>query len=184
MLKYWSPEVQYEWKHIVFKTIPVELESGKIIQYEYISRKNIHGIVAVLPVTTNKEIILILQYRIPAGQKVLEVPAGLMDKKWELQEDTVRRELLEETWYEAGDVIYTYQTLSSSWLADELVDCYIARDCYLSDKVHELDEIEQIEVVKVPIWEAYRYLREQKEKWVIIDSKVFWLLGIYLWFWV
>ncbi|HEY1341762.1 MAG TPA: NUDIX hydrolase [Bryobacteraceae bacterium] len=59
--------------------------------------------VSVLPMTSDGRIVLVRQYR-PAVERVtLELPSGLVDPG-ETPLDTARRELLEETAYEAGAV--------------------------------------------------------------------------------
>jgi ADP-ribose pyrophosphatase len=52
--------------------------NGDISTYETISRnkKKVFGIVSVLPITLDNEIILIRQYRAPLDKIVLELPAG------------------------------------------------------------------------------------------------------------
>ncbi len=63
------------------------------------------GSVAFLPETEDDDVILIHQYRHPARSRILEVPAGTL-KSGEDPVECVRRELLEETGYTAGEVAH------------------------------------------------------------------------------
>ena len=54
------------------------------------------GSVAVVAVDDQQRVLLIRQYRHPAGQHLWELPAGLCDKPGEPPLDTARRELAEE----------------------------------------------------------------------------------------
>lgn len=179
MLTLGSPETKYSGTHLTFLEIPVTLENGEVHQYEYVVRNKVAGIVAVLPVTKEKEIILIKQFRIPLQKWQIETPAWLIDKAWESAEVSARRELLEETGYEAWELEFVYRAATSAGLTNEEIDCFIAHDCFLSDKKWELDAIEQIETFKIPAHEVYAFLQDQAKSGILIESKVYWLIGLY-----
>ncbi len=97
--------------------------------YEYVSRKNSHGIVSILAITADKKIILTEQFRIPVNKKVIESPAGLVDQG-ETPLESAKRELMEETGYESTNWWMIYENLpSSAGLTDESKSKYIALDC-------------------------------------------------------
>lgn len=58
------------------------------------------GGVAIVPVNEKGEIVLVKQYRLPAGKHLMEIPAG-KKRDSENNEECARRELLEETGYKA-----------------------------------------------------------------------------------
>ena len=61
------------------------------------------GAVAVLALDESGRVLLIRQYRHPAGALLWEIPAGLRDVSGEPLVRTAQRELLEETGYQAAD---------------------------------------------------------------------------------
>ena len=59
--------------------------------------------VGILAVTTDQQILAVRQYRPAVERYTIELPAGMVDPQ-ENPLDTARRELLEETGYEAGAI--------------------------------------------------------------------------------
>lgn len=60
----------------------------------------------VLPVTVDRMVVAVLQYKQGCDCVVLETPAGTADFKDETPEKVMRRELLEETGYEPEKVVF------------------------------------------------------------------------------
>ena len=60
--------------------------------------------VIILPVLTRERIILIRQYRAAINDYIYEAPAGVVEKD-EHPKEAARRELIEETGYEPGELI-------------------------------------------------------------------------------
>ena len=56
----------------------------------------------VVAVTDDDEIVMVRQYRHGVGRELLEIPGGVIDATDASPEAAARRELLEETGYEAG----------------------------------------------------------------------------------
>lgn len=84
----------YEGKllHVYFDEVEI---SGKTYRREVVSHP---GAAAVIPVTKNKEILFVKQYRYPVKQELLEIPAGKLDEA-EDPAHCALRELEEETGY-------------------------------------------------------------------------------------
>lgn len=77
----------------------LELPNGTIVPDYYVRES--HGFVMAFPVTPDERIVLVRQYRYGTDAIHLELPAGTLDD-CEDPLDCARRELLEETGYEAS----------------------------------------------------------------------------------
>ncbi|MCA9400846.1 MAG: NUDIX hydrolase, partial [Candidatus Omnitrophica bacterium] len=90
------------------------IHEGRFVRYvrkgrwEYCERTNCTGLVIIIAMTDNHEVIFVEQFRPPVNNKVIEFPAGLVNDKYEgvdeSLEDAAKRELLEETGFEAGSI--------------------------------------------------------------------------------
>ena len=73
--------------------------------WEFAERPNAEGVVGILALTSQDEVILVEQFRRPMNAPVIEIPAGLIgdedDHRGESLAETAHRELLEETGYQA-----------------------------------------------------------------------------------
>jgi ADP-ribose pyrophosphatase len=88
---------------------PESLHRGRFLEllkdgkWEYVQRVKAHGAVFVLAVTDAKELVLVEQYRVPVGERTLELPAGIYgddeSADGETPEQCALRELEEETGY-------------------------------------------------------------------------------------
>lgn len=103
------------------------------------------GALAV-PVTATGELVLVRQYRFTARGRLLEFPAGTLEVG-ESPEDTIRREIQEETGY-ASD---RWQKLGEFFVApgysDEIIYAFLAQDLQKLDHPPEQDADEDLEVV-------------------------------------
>jgi ADP-ribose pyrophosphatase len=134
----------------------------------------------IVAITDDQRIILVEQYRIPVGKRVIELPAGLVgDTDDQNGEDFVaaaRRELLEETGYEAEDMEIMTVGPPTSGLASEIVAFTLATGLKQVAAGGGIDS-EQIEVHTVALADIDRWLMEQASREVIIDPKVY--AGLY-----
>src|SRR5262245_57499864 len=98
-----SPETITVWegKHLRVR------QSGR---WEYVERTKSLGGVVIVAVTDDHKLLLVEQYRVPMAKAVIELPAGLAgDVEGSETEELVaaaRRELLEETGYEASEMVF------------------------------------------------------------------------------
>jgi nicotinamidase/pyrazinamidase len=164
-------EVLYQGKHI---------ELVKIGHWEFADRPKISGIVAIAAVTPENEILLVEQFRPPVGKYVIELPAGLAgdipgSEKEELSE-AAKRELLEETGYQAGKMTYLTAGPPSAGITSEVVTFFLAEElrCVASGGG---EPAENITVHKVPRMEAEAWLQKQSQSGKLVDPKVF--AGLY-----
>lgn len=92
------------------------------------------GAAVVLAVDELDRVLVLRQYRHAAARRFVELPAGLMDQADEHPEDVARRELLEETGFEAGSWTSLGSTYSSPGITAELIHLYLARDLSPADR--------------------------------------------------
>jgi 8-oxo-dGTP pyrophosphatase MutT (NUDIX family) len=149
---------------------------GVIREWESFERVNCKGIVGIVPVTDDKEVLLIRQFRPPMKRYVIEFPAGLNEKDDTLEE-AARRELLEETGYSAGRMIYLTEGTLSSGASGEVLTAFLATGLEFQG-LGKQDETEDIEVLKIPIHEIYQKLSALKSEGNLIDLKIYGLLEL------
>jgi ADP-ribose pyrophosphatase len=129
------------------------LQQGK---WEFVERPKTSGIVAILAITDAREIVLVEQERIPVQSRVIEIPAGLagdvVGAENEELAEAARRELLEETGYEAGQMEFLTKGPPSAGLSTEVVTFFRARGLK-KVAVGGGDESEDIKVHLVPLAE-------------------------------
>ncbi|MCI0538996.1 MAG: NUDIX hydrolase, partial [Verrucomicrobiales bacterium] len=100
-------------------------------RWEYVERAKAAGGVAIVAVTDDQKLLLIEQHRVPMGQSVIELPAGLVgDVEGSETEELIeaaKRELIEETGYEARAMIFLMAGPSSPGLTNEVNTMFRAR---------------------------------------------------------
>jgi 8-oxo-dGTP pyrophosphatase MutT (NUDIX family) len=155
--------------------------SGVVREWESFERVNCKGIVAIVPLTDNKEVLLIRQFRPPVNGYVIEFPAGLNEKEGTLEE-AARRELLEETGYYAKDMIYLTEGPLSSGASGEILTAFLARGLALNQVqgqgLGKRDDTEDIEVLRIPMNELHNTLSVFKSEGNLIDLKIFGLIEL------
>ncbi|HQU45633.1 MAG: DNA mismatch repair protein MutT [Planctomycetia bacterium 21-64-5] len=148
--------------------------------WEYAERTKATSAVVIVAVTDDRRLLLAEQYRIPVGKRVIELPAGLVGdiegEETDELEGAARRELLEETGYEAESVHVMAMGPPTSGLATELVALVVARGLKQVAAGGGI-ESEQIEVHAIPLDRVASWLQEQASRDVLIDPKVY--AGLY-----
>jgi len=92
------------------------------------------GASVVLAVDAEERVLVVRQYRHPAGHRLVELPAGLLDQPGEDPEEAARRELVEEAGYEAVSWTLLASTYSSPGVTSEVIHLYLARDLQVADR--------------------------------------------------
>lgn len=139
--------------------------------WEAFERVDCDGVIGIVPFTDNNEVILIRQFRPPVNGFVIELPAGLVDQG-EPFEQAVRRELIEETGYEAGEVRFLTEGPMSSGASAEILSVYIATGLRHVG-IGQRDETEDIEVIVVPLALITEKLNALKKNGDHIDLKIY-----------
>ncbi len=166
----------WEGKFIRALLLEYENSKGEVRGWEAVERVNCSGIVVIIPVTKEGELLLIRQFRPVLNNYVIEFPAGLNDKK-ETLADAARRELIEETGHTSESLEFIAEGPVSSGLSTEILTVFLARDVVPASeellKRYPVDETEEIEVVKAPIVSAYETIEEFRRRGDIADLKIY-----------
>jgi ADP-ribose pyrophosphatase len=161
-----EPEVLHSTKFLNL------VKSGKWV---YASRPDISGVVCIAGLTTNREVVLVEQYRPPVRASVIEFPAGLAGdvsgQEHEPLVEAARRELLEETGYEPAEIHEVFTGPSSAGLADECITFLVATGLKKVANGGGHDD-EAIEVHLVPLDDAWQFLTAQIRAGKLVDSRV------------
>lgn len=141
--------------------------------WEYAERTNASQAVIVVAVTAADTILFVEQYRIPIAARTIEMPAGLVGDLGDHDtiESAARRELLEETGWQAGRIEVLMIGPSSSGMSNELIAFVRARDL-VRVGAGGGDESEDITVHEVPLADAPRWLAEKMTQGYSLDAKL------------
>lgn len=162
MEKKMDSQTIFQGKIITVYKDKVKCPNEKIATREIVRH---HGGVGILA-TVDDKIILVKQFRYAYNQDTIEIPAG----KLEYNEDSNlagARELEEETGYSTKKLVPITQIYPTPGYCDEIIHLYEAKDVYKVENPLAGDEDEFINVLFVPIDEAYQMVIDQKIK----DSK-------------
>lgn len=139
--------VLYKGKYVTLWGTEFLDKAGKPHVWEYIEKGDI---VLVLPITNDNKAVLVKNYRVPVQEYVFETPAGLTDKDGESYEEAIKRELLEETGYEAGKLHPLPPWPYRSGTSKNMIYGFIATGLKkVSDATG--DDTEDLSVIEVPL---------------------------------
>ena len=105
-------------------------------------------VVAIVPIDSDGNVLLVRQYRLPAAEALLEIPAGGVDDG-ESVEDAAQRELQEETGYRAERLDRIGGFFVSPGYCTEFIHVFLATD--LSRGSGRGDEDEDISLERMPV---------------------------------
>ena len=148
--------------------------------WEYTERTRGTGVVVIVAVTDDGRLLLTEQHRTPVGTPVVELPAGLAgDRAEDVAEDlktAARRELLEETGYEADAFERLAEGPPSAGLSSEVVTFLRATGLRRVGPGGG-DQHEAITVHAVPLGEVPGWLDAVARRGCLVDPKVY--AGLY-----
>ncbi|MFD0000743.1 NUDIX domain-containing protein [Nocardia sp. NPDC127526] len=146
-----SSRIAYSGAILALRLDQVVMPGGRIAEREVIEH---HAAVAVAAVDEHDNLVLINQYRHPVGRRLLELPAGLLDKQGEDPLEAAKRELAEETGLAAREWAVLVDIALSPGFTDEALRIYLASGLYETDRPDpELEEAD-IQLVRMPLAEA------------------------------
>lgn len=143
--------------------------------WDYVRRPNSDACVGILAMTDQEEILLVEQFRVPMGKRVVEIPAGLVgdepEFKGESLAESAGRELLEETGYRAGRVELLIASPTSAGMTPEMTHLF-----YATQLMRENDgggnAGEDITVYKIRLTDLREFLSKKQSEGVLVDFKI------------
>jgi ADP-ribose pyrophosphatase len=112
------------------------------------------GAVAVVALFDDQSVLLVRQYRAAFDSFVTEIPAGMRDVDGEDPQATARRELIEETGYDASSWRLLHRFFPSVGMTDAVLHVYLATELREVGRAAHGVEEEHMEVRRVPLGEA------------------------------
>jgi ADP-ribose pyrophosphatase len=147
-----ASELKYDGAIIRVRADMVTQPDGSQAEREVVEHTNS---VAVVAVDDARRVLLIRQYRHPAGQYLWELPAGLCDQPGEDPLVTARRELAEETGWTAADWSTLVDVYTSPGISTEQCRIYQARELRPGQRAGPLqDEEADLQQRWTPLAEA------------------------------
>jgi len=168
------------------KTKQEIMHEGKFLRFvrkggwEYVQRNNCSAIVIIVALTEDNHVIFVEQYRLPVDKMVIEFPAGLVNdqgkKRKESNLTAAKRELLEETGYQAKKLVEILEGPTSSGCSADMVTMFLAHNVRkITDGGG--DNTEAITIHLVPIADVDQWLDKMKRKGYLVEPKIY--TGLY-----
>jgi len=142
-----SSRVVYRGRSITVCVEDAELPGGRRVELDVVRHP---GASAVVPFESEREVLLIRQFRHAAGGHIWEVPAGKLDG--DAPDVCALRELEEEAGRRAGRLERLASIFTTPGFTDEVIHLFAAFD--LTQVPQRLEDDEIIEVVPTPLERA------------------------------
>ena len=158
-----NSEELYEGEHLVFRR-----RRG----WEYVEHRTAKESVMVFAQTREGAVVLVEEFRPAVDAAVVCLPAGLVgDEGPEDPESAARRELSEETGYEATILRLLGRGPGSAGMSSEIVSFYYAPDVRRAGE-QGAREREEIRVHVVPVAELADWTRAREAEGMLVDPNV------------
>jgi ADP-ribose pyrophosphatase len=147
----------------------------RIGHWDFVRRPHSDACVGILAVTDNNEIVLVEQFRIPVGKRVVEIPAGLVgdepEHRGESLADTAARELMEETGHRATEIRAILSSPTSAGMTPEFTHLFLATGLSRETQGGGVSG-EDITVHHVPLAELRNFLEGKLSEGLAVDFKI------------
>ncbi|HZK79759.1 MAG TPA: NUDIX hydrolase [Humisphaera sp.] len=161
---------------------PEIVSAGKYLRlmrkgkWEYVDRTGTGGAVGIVAITDDAKLLLVEQYRAPVDKYVIELPAGLVGDEPGQERESVlvaaRRELQEETGYDAGEISFLVSGPTSPGMNSEIIALVLAGKL---QKLHAGGGVEGESIVihEIPLTQVEIQLKEWIAQGKLVDLKVY-----------
>ena len=160
-------KVRFQGRILEVVSVTYADADGEPFEREVVHHPGAVAVVALRQTDGEPEVVLVRQFRVALGRESLELPAGLRDVDGEAPEDTARRELREESGYEAGEMVELITVDTAPGFADEQIIVYLATDLRCVGRAAESIE-EQLMTVETVPWSG---LADLVRSGALVDGK-------------
>ncbi len=137
----------YSGKVIHVRLNTVQLSDGMITKREIVEHR---GAVCIVPITEDRRIVMVRQFRLAAGKNLLEIPAGTLEQG-ENPDVCAARELEEETGLKAAKLTALFSAYLAPGYSTELIHSYLATGLATAENKLSQDADERVFTESVSI---------------------------------
>ena len=149
-------------------------------RWEFVRRVNATGAAIIVALTDQRRLIFVEQFRVPLGRRTIEFPAGMVGDDAGFENESLaegaKRELLEETGYEAETMTELTVGPNSSGLTNETATIFRAGGLKKVSAGGGVDS-EDITVHEIPLEEVDDWLRKKETEGCMISPRIY--AGLY-----
>jgi 8-oxo-dGTP pyrophosphatase MutT (NUDIX family) len=159
-------------KYFTARKDKCETTEGKIIDEYFVVE--LPETACAVAITQEGEVLMVKQYRHPIEETLLEIPGGFVDEN-ESAEETIRRELKEETGYEFSSILHVGKIAANPGVLNNFTQLFLAQGG-VKTSAQKLDKNEDLEIEKISLQELKRLFLENKILQATHNSCIFYAL--------
>ncbi|MFD1186976.1 NUDIX hydrolase [Pontibacter rugosus] len=148
-------EMVFDEKWYKLRRDEVELPNGHTLDDYYVSVRP--NVALTFPLTEDNHVIFVRQYKHAAGGIFIELPGGVIDEGEDDPLEAAKRELLEETGYTSDNIELVLEAIDNPTKDTNKIYYYFAKNVK-QVAAQDLDETENIEILKIPLHEVEKML--------------------------
>jgi 8-oxo-dGTP pyrophosphatase MutT (NUDIX family) len=161
MEKILKKKTVYQGRVVAIEEVDIDFDNGKTATFELINFNVVTGI-TILPIDDQDFCYFVKQFKLGAKDRIINLPSGGL----EVGEDPLEaanKELQEEIGFKSNNISLMFRSHSSpGYVGSEAAYYYLAKDLIPSKLPG--DEIESIQIIKLPFEKALKMVRSGEIK--------------------